>query len=287
MPLPGLSRSNVRLGEQVTLVLPEHRESVGAAAWTRGEGGGQGRQVSLTGDTVGLVEVKADETTYRFAVNAVEPRRVGPARLRRGPVGRLAGRHHAQSGLSRRVMGAAAGAAGGGGGSPAGDGATPRAADVGTVGGMRIMTLLAPSGCCCWCRSGCRWWCGGRRRGCLLAVRAVSLLLTVLAAWRGGGARPAEPGRHGGGGGRSQPVDAAGQSAAQKEAVELVRAAMGGDDRLAVVSFGQEVAVEHAPGTAPFGGFTHQVGGNASNLAEAIETGLSLVPRARPAGCCC
>lgn len=71
--LPGLSRANVRLGEQVTLVLPEYRDSIDV----RSPDGApekravKGRQVSLKGDRVGLYEVKADETTYRFAVNAL------------------------------------------------------------------------------------------------------------------------------------------------------------------------------------------------------------------------
>lgn len=68
----------------------------------------------------------------------------------------------------------------------------------------------------------------------------------------------------------------------QKEAIDIIRNAMGGDDQYAVVSFGQHVAVEKAPGLGPFQGFNHQVGGNASSLAEAIETGLSLIPKETP-----
>src|SRR5262249_6056927 len=70
-----------------------------------------------------------------------------------------------------------------------------------------------------------------------------------------------------------------GASAAQTEDIGLIRKAMGNNDRLAVVSFGQEVAVVHPPSDKPFAGFTHKVGGNASNLAEAIDTALSLIPR--------
>ncbi len=70
--------------------------------------------------------------------------------------------------------------------------------------------------------------------------------------------------------------------AAQKEVIGLVRARMSSDDQLAVVSFGQQVAVEHPPGTGEFAGFLHQVGGNASSLGEAVETALSLIPRDAP-----
>jgi Mg-chelatase subunit ChlD len=68
----------------------------------------------------------------------------------------------------------------------------------------------------------------------------------------------------------------------QKEAIDILRNAMSGDDLLGVVSFGQQVAVEKAPSTGKFEGFLHQVGGNASSLAEAIELGASLIPRESP-----
>jgi hypothetical protein len=71
--LPGLNRHNVRLGERVVLTLPTYRETV----VLRPPGGGtrtvsvKGRQVALSADEVGVYEVHAD-TTYRFAVNALE-----------------------------------------------------------------------------------------------------------------------------------------------------------------------------------------------------------------------
>jgi uncharacterized membrane protein len=57
---------------------------------------------------------------------------------------------------------------------------------------------------------------------------------------------------------------------------------MSADDRLGVVSFGQNVAVEQAPQTAKFAGFVNQVDGDASNLGEALETALALIPRDSP-----
>jgi Mg-chelatase subunit ChlD len=74
---------------------------------------------------------------------------------------------------------------------------------------------------------------------------------------------------------RSMPGDSA---TTQKEAIDLIQGAMGADDRLAVVAFGQDAAVERPPQTGPFAGFVHQVGPDASNLADALETALALVP---------
>ncbi|MFO0846180.1 MAG: VWA domain-containing protein [Gemmataceae bacterium] len=54
----------------------------------------------------------------------------------------------------------------------------------------------------------------------------------------------------------------------QKESAQLIHRAMSGDDKLAVVSFGQTAAVEKAPGVGGFEDFNQQVGGNASSLGE-------------------
>jgi hypothetical protein len=71
--LPGLDRTNVRLGEQVLLTLPSYREGV---TLTTPAGGSRpvsvkGRQAALGADEVGVHEVLSDETAYRFAVNAL------------------------------------------------------------------------------------------------------------------------------------------------------------------------------------------------------------------------
>ena len=68
----------------------------------------------------------------------------------------------------------------------------------------------------------------------------------------------------------------------QKESIDLILEEMTGDDRVAVLSFGQLVAVERAPEVGPFAGFAHQVGGSASNLGEAVEKALSLIPTETP-----
>src|SRR5579885_2724257 len=46
-----------------------------------------------------------------------------------------------------------------------------------------------------------------------------------------------------------------GSEASQKEAIELIQGAMGRDDRLAVVAFGQSAQVERAPDVGTFPGF--------------------------------
>src|SRR5262245_3292276 len=73
-----------------------------------------------------------------------------------------------------------------------------------------------------------------------------------------------------------------GAEAAQKEAIDLIGRAMTSDDRLAVVSFGQSAAIERSPQSGAFAGFTNNVGREASNLAEAIEKALALIPQNAP-----
>lgn len=74
----------------------------------------------------------------------------------------------------------------------------------------------------------------------------------------------------------------AGSEAATREAIELMQRAMSSDDRLAVVSFGEMAAIERAPQTGAFAGFTHQVGQDASNLAAALDKALALIPQNAP-----
>src|SRR5499426_1580063 len=73
-----------------------------------------------------------------------------------------------------------------------------------------------------------------------------------------------------------------GAEAEQKEAIDLVGRAMTSDDRLAVVSFGQSAAIERPPQSGTFAGFTNEVGRDASNLAEAIDKALALIPQNAP-----
>jgi Mg-chelatase subunit ChlD len=73
-----------------------------------------------------------------------------------------------------------------------------------------------------------------------------------------------------------------GSEVSEKEAINLIQAAMSANDRLAVVSFGQAVAVEQPPQTGKFAGFLNEVGRDASNLAEGVETALGLIPTDTP-----
>ncbi len=80
---------------------------------------------------------------------------------------------------------------------------------------------------------------------------------------------------------RSQSMPA-GSAVAQKEVIDLLHKAMGPNDRLAVVSFGRSVAVEQPPASGQFAGFVHEIGDDASNLADGLETALTLIPRDAP-----
>jgi hypothetical protein len=71
--MPGLSRTNLRLGEEVTLNLPEARETVEVVApngvkRTQSVGG---RQLILKAEEVGVYKVHAGEETFAFASNAL------------------------------------------------------------------------------------------------------------------------------------------------------------------------------------------------------------------------
>lgn len=68
----------------------------------------------------------------------------------------------------------------------------------------------------------------------------------------------------------------------QKEAVELISRARASGDMVAVVAFGEKTLVEKQPQSEGFPGFVQDVGVNASNLADAIDTALTLVPEGAP-----
>lgn len=73
-----------------------------------------------------------------------------------------------------------------------------------------------------------------------------------------------------------------GSATAQKEVLDLLHKAMGPNDRLAVVSFGRTVAVEQPPASGQVLGFVHEFGDDASNLADGLDTALTLIPRDTP-----
>ena len=69
-----------------------------------------------------------------------------------------------------------------------------------------------------------------------------------------------------------------GSDALLKENIDLVQSPMASGDNLGVVSFGQTAAVERSPQGGKFSGFVSEVGRDGSNLSQAIQTALSLVP---------
>ena len=77
----------------------------------------------------------------------------------------------------------------------------------------------------------------------------------------------------------SMPANA---EAAEREAIELIQRVMSSDDRLAVISFGQNSAIERSPQTGAFAGFTNRIEADASNLNDAVEKALSLIPAEAP-----
>lgn len=72
------------------------------------------------------------------------------------------------------------------------------------------------------------------------------------------------------------------RDASEKEVVDLITKARGGRDRVAVVAFGERVAVEQPPRVEPFSGFAQDVGLDGSRLGEAVERALSLIDPGAP-----
>ncbi len=67
-----------------------------------------------------------------------------------------------------------------------------------------------------------------------------------------------------------------------KEAVRLVRSGMKENDLLAVTAFGRNTVVESPPGKGEFPGFANDVEDDQSNLAQALQRALSLIPNESP-----
>ena len=80
----------------------------------------------------------------------------------------------------------------------------------------------------------------------------------------------------------SPPANEAADGQLRMIPVDLIQRGMGARDQLAVVSFGQQTAVERPPQRGEFPGFTAQVGADASNLADALDSALALIPPDAP-----
>lgn len=60
---------------------------------------------------------------------------------------------------------------------------------------------------------------------------------------------------------------------------DLLKSKDRGENRLAVVSFGSNTALELSPHHEEFGGFIHKIDGDGSDLTAAIEKGVSFIPK--------
>jgi Mg-chelatase subunit ChlD len=78
---------------------------------------------------------------------------------------------------------------------------------------------------------------------------------------------------------KSMPADAA---IKEKEMIDILWSAMKKGDNLAVVSFGQNVAIEHSPQGGKFTDFIADIDPDASSLSEAVKTAVSLIPLQSP-----
>ena len=78
---------------------------------------------------------------------------------------------------------------------------------------------------------------------------------------------------------RSMPADG---EARAHEVIDLIASKRPSDNDLGVVSFGRRASVDLVPSKGGFGGFTGDVGADASSLGEAIDSALSLIPIGSP-----
>lgn len=74
---------------------------------------------------------------------------------------------------------------------------------------------------------------------------------------------------------RSMPAQGA---AAQTEAIRMIAQARPSQNLLGVVAFGRQAVVEQPPDQSAFGGFVNVVDDNQSNLADALDMALTLIP---------
>ena len=68
-----------------------------------------------------------------------------------------------------------------------------------------------------------------------------------------------------------------GSDALQRETAGLIDAERRPGDKLAVISFAENVVVEHPPQEGKFAGFSANMEREGSRLADAIDMGLSLI----------
>lgn len=140
-----------------------------------------------------------------------------------------------------------------------------------------MMTLLSPHWLLLLVPVVLLWWWFRPSAWCLRGLRACLYVLIVLAMCE---PRLVLPHRSGTvvvvvDRSASMPGDAA---ARQLEMVKLLHASMSPDDRLAVVSFGERVAMEQNPSVDVLTQFAQAVGGDASDLSGAMRRSLAMIP---------
>jgi Mg-chelatase subunit ChlD len=143
------------------------------------------------------------------------------------------------------------------------------------------MTLAAPLWLLLALPLGIALWVWRPASRLLLTLRAISVVLVLLAL---AGFAVLLPSRHG------VVVVVCDRSASMpsgsddllRQAVNLIRDKMSGDDELRLVTFGRDVVLEPLERGVPFNGFQQTVQGDGSSLGEAIETALGLIPPGSP-----
>ena len=111
----------------------------------------------------------------------------------------------------------------------------------------------------------------------LRILRAVTFVLVVLAMTRFSIRLPDRAGTVIVVADRSESMPA-NATTAEQEAIALLHKSMGPRDQLGVVAFGRQAVVEQSPQQGEFGGFTAEVDPGHSDLDDALETALSLIP---------
>lgn len=111
----------------------------------------------------------------------------------------------------------------------------------------------------------------------IMALRILTVVLVILAL---AGMQLRLPGREGmlvvvADRSLSMPADS---DSRISETLSLLRRQMPGNAKLGVLSFADEVRVDMPPGRGSFSGFSSTINPEASNLSEAVERALSLIP---------
>ena len=267
--LPGAAPRNARLGQTVSIHLPPDVKQVELtpAAGDVRKLDVRGRQVDVAADRVGLYSLRAGDITYRFACNAVSR---DESDLRGAVSGRWGNWNDSSEHQDRRIsLRWAFGLL-----------AWPPWAAIwrpwqpipGDAKRGPDESILADLGHSAG-DAGLGWQLPSRL---LLLLRAIALAAAILALC---GLCIVLPMRSGtvvvvADRSLSMPADS---ERLQFEAIRLLRASLPPDDKLGVVSFAETAAVEQSPERGELSSYSSVVGHDASQLADALDLGLSMV----------